>query len=70
MEWKEITEDLPSEKSFVLAKVNNYPDLFLCCYKNDSFGLGDLDWEIERWIYLVKNETKELRKKELTFQSN
>lgn len=53
MDWTKIHEEFPEEGSYVCAKMENKKDALLCRYKNDSFGLGDDDFKIKSWRYLL-----------------
>lgn len=53
MKWIKIKDDLPIEGSFVLARIENKKHSLLCRYKNDSFGLGDDDFKVDSWKYII-----------------
>ena len=50
--WNSIINDFPENDAYVYVKLSNRHESLLCRYKNDSFGLGDLDLEVERWRYV------------------
>lgn len=50
MEWISIVCDIPPEGAIVYAYVHRKATL-LCKYVNDSFGLGDLDFDVTKWCY-------------------
>lgn len=48
MKWNTLDE-LPENGSLVRVKLPGKRP-FLCLYQNDSFGLGDKDFEITDWL--------------------
>lgn len=51
MKWIKINEDLPNDGDMVCVKIPNKKP-FICIYKNDSFGLGDTDFQVSCWCLL------------------
>jgi len=52
MKWTNIIEALPENGSIVYARIEGKPNL-LCKFKNDSFGLGDDDFNVVSWRYAI-----------------
>jgi len=57
MEWIEIEEDLPFENAMVYAELPR-KKIVWCIYQNDSFGLGDNDFDVIRWQYAMLPDLK------------
>lgn len=61
MNWTNITSEFPEEGSIVFVKVARRKNYLLCQFKNDSFGLGDLDFRVSKWRYVVPPRSQSLR---------
>ena len=48
MTWTNIEEDFPTDQDLVCVKLER-GDVAICRYRNDSFGLGDTDFEVTQW---------------------
>lgn len=48
MNWINIEEDFPIDQDLVCVKLER-GDVAICRYRNDSFGLGDNDFEVIQW---------------------
>lgn len=59
MNWINIDEDLPSNGSKVCVKLSNNKSI-VCTYKNDSFGLGDLDFQVLKWMPFMQLDLRRL----------
>lgn len=68
MNWKSILDELPINGSLVYAKIGSKE--LLCNYKDDSFGLGDYDFQITKWRYAVCAPTFGLKSPYYNPQSN
>ena len=53
MNWTKINDELPEDGYLVFVKIGRKKVDTLCKYNNDSFGLGDLDFEVSKWRYVV-----------------
>ena len=59
MKWTEIEEDFPEEGE-VVCVVGPTKDSLVCVYENDSFGLGDYDFQVTRWRHILLDDLKRL----------
>lgn len=48
MKWISVKEEFPRNGDMVCVKIPK-KDPFICIYKDDSFGLGDLDFKVTQW---------------------
>jgi len=48
MNWINIEEDFPVDQDLVCVKLER-GDVAICRYRNDSFGLGDSDFDVIQW---------------------
>lgn len=60
MNWIKIEEDLPINGSIVRVELSK-KKTNLCIYKNDSFGLGDNDFKVLKWMYLIPPTQSDLK---------
>lgn len=48
MNWIDILEELPDNGTIVYVMIVNKIEI-MCLYNNDSFGLGDHDYNVTKW---------------------
>lgn len=69
MKWININKDFPAEGSIVFVRIENIDGEMLCKFKNDSFGLGDLDFNVTKWRYAIPNVSTNLKSPYYNLQS-
>lgn len=52
MNWISIINEIPPNGAIVFARTKGKTEL-LCKFTNDSFGIGDMDFEVVKWRYAV-----------------
>ena len=53
LNWTNIINELPEEGSIVFVRIGRKKTDILCRFRNDSFGLGDDDFQVSKWRYVV-----------------
>jgi hypothetical protein len=52
MKWNNIDEGFPDNGAILWVKIPGLQDI-LCKFRDDSFGLGDLDFKVIKWRYAI-----------------